>query len=177
MGFGWPERSAVEALGLDHIDLTVSDLPRSAGFYELVLGALGFSRVKHPSYTAWSNGRMNIGLREAGPESGAGSVDRLRPGLHHLALRAKSRSDVDEFHGLLVEHGLPVFDPPAEYPAYGPSYYAVFFPDPDLMKLELVHFPWGYWRRVQTEGHDRRARYEPGRELLLPSSPSKLRRP
>jgi len=153
----------VEALDLDHIDLTVSDLKRSADFYELVLGALGFSRVEHPTYTAWSNGRMNIGLRQASGEHGAARVDRFRPGLHHLALRAKSRSDVDEFHGLLVERGLPVLDPPAEYPAYGPSYYAVFFADPDAMKLELVHFPWGYWRRVQAEGHDGRARYAPRR--------------
>jgi len=150
----------VEALGVDHIDLTVSDLRRSGEFYELVLGALGFSRIEHPTYTAWSNGRMNIGLRKASPAHGTTGVDRCRPGLHHLALRAKSRSHVDEFHRLLVARALPVLDPPAEYPEYGPSYYAVFFADPDAMKLEFVHFPWGYWRRVQTEGHDARPRYE-----------------
>ena len=150
----------MEALGLDHIDLTVSDLRRSTEFYELVLGALGFSRIEHPTYTAWSNGRMNIGLRQATSAHPAAAVDRFRPGLHHLALRAKGRSDVDEFHRLLVGRGLPVLDPPAEYPEYGPSYYAVFFADPDGMKLELVHFPWGYWRRVQTQGHDPRPRYE-----------------
>jgi catechol 2,3-dioxygenase-like lactoylglutathione lyase family enzyme len=149
----------VEVLGLDHIDLTVCNLERSTDFYELVLGALGFSRVEHPAYTAWSNGRIIIGLREANPEHRAVSADRFRPGLHHLALRAKSRSDVDEFHALLVARGLSVLDPPAEYPEYGPSYYAVFFADPDAMKLEFVHFPWGYWRRVQTEGHDGRPRY------------------
>lgn len=149
----------MEALGVDHIDLTVSDLGRSAAFYELVLGALGFSRIEHPTYTAWSNGRMNIGLRQATSAQPAG-VDRFRPGLHHLALRAKSRSDVDEFHRFLLAGALPVLDPPAEYPEYGPSYYAVFFADPDAMKLEFVHFPWGYWRRVQTEGHDARPRYE-----------------
>jgi catechol 2,3-dioxygenase-like lactoylglutathione lyase family enzyme len=153
----------VEALGLDHVDLTVSDLRRSTSFYELVLGALGFSRIEHPTYTAWSNGRMNIGLRQATSAHSAVAVDRFRPGLHHLALRAKDRSDVDEFHRLLVGRGLPVLDPPSEYPEYGPSYYAVFFADPDGMKLELVHFPWGYWRRVQTQGHDIRPRYEPRR--------------
>ena len=40
------------------------------------------------------------------------------------------------------------------------TYYAVFFADPDGMKLELVHYPWGYWRKVQTEGRDPRPRYE-----------------
>jgi len=159
-GMGAPERKGVETLGLDHIDLTVGDLKRSTDFYELVLGALGFSRIAHPTYTAWSNGRMNIGLRQASPEHQAKRVDRFCPGLHHLALRAKNRSDIDGLHAFLVERGLPVLDPPAEYPEYGPSYYAVFFQDPDAMKLELVHFPWGYWRRVQTEGHDGRPRYE-----------------
>src|SRR4029434_9937307 len=40
-------------------------------------------------------------------------------------------------------------EPPAEYPEYGTGYYAVFFADPDGLKLEAVHFPWGYWKRVQ----------------------------
>ena len=44
-------------------------------------------------------------------------------------------------------------------PEYGKDYYATFFPDPDGLKLELVHFPWGYWRRAQTAGTDDRARY------------------
>ena len=39
------------------------------------------------------------------------------------------------------------------------DYYATFFPDPDGLKLEFVHFPWGYWRRAQTGGMDERARY------------------
>ena len=32
-------------------------------------------------------------------------------------------------------------DPPAEYPLYAPGYYAVFFADPDGLKLEFVHMP------------------------------------
>jgi len=68
---------------------------------------------------------------------------------------------VDRVHDLLVRDGITVLDPPAEYPEYGPQYYAVFFADPDGMKLEVVHFPWGYWRRVQSEGGDERPRYAP----------------
>jgi catechol 2,3-dioxygenase-like lactoylglutathione lyase family enzyme len=37
--------STCEVLGVDHIDLTVTDLPRSIAFYETVLGALGFRRL------------------------------------------------------------------------------------------------------------------------------------
>jgi glyoxylase I family protein len=151
----------VEVLALDHIDLTAVDLERSTGFYELVLGALGFSRVEHPSYVAWSNGRMNLGLRAAAEAERHIAFDRNRAGLHHIALRAAARADVDEFHAFLVAHRLSVLDSPAEYPEYGPDYYAVYFADPDGIKLELVHFPWGYWRGVQRDGSDDGPRYSP----------------
>jgi glyoxylase I family protein len=152
----------VKALGLDHVDLNTTDLARATGFYALVLGALGFSRIAHESYVAFSNGRMNIGLRQASAEQRRAAHDRTRAGLHHLALRAQRRSDVDALHRFLLERDLPVLDPPAEYPEYGPGYYAVFFADPDGLKLELVHFPWGYWRRVQTDGFDERPRWRAG---------------
>jgi hypothetical protein len=32
-----------------------------------------------------------------------------------------------------------VLDPPADYPAYGEGYDAVFFTDPDGIKLEFVY--------------------------------------
>ena len=60
---------------------------------------------------------------------------------------------------LLVRVGVTVLDAPAEYPQCAPDYYAVFFADPDGMKLELVSFPWGYWRKLMTEGKDWRPRY------------------
>ena len=66
--------------------------------------------------------------------------------------------DIDALHNLLLEKKLTVLDAPAEYPQYGARYYAVFFADPDGMKLEAVHFPWGYWKRVQTDGGDSRPR-------------------
>jgi catechol 2,3-dioxygenase-like lactoylglutathione lyase family enzyme len=60
--------------------------------------------------------------------------------LHHFAWNADSREEVDRFHKLLLERGVEVLDPPAEYD-YEPGYYAVFFSDPDALKLELVHVP------------------------------------
>ncbi len=43
--------------------------------------------------------------------------------------------------GLLIEISATVLDPPADYPAYGNGYYAVFFADPDGIKLEFVYLP------------------------------------
>ena len=44
-------------------------------------------------------------------------------------------------HELLLGIAAVILDPPADYPAYGPGYYALFFADPDGLKLEFVHFP------------------------------------
>jgi len=151
----------MDVLGVDHIDLTVNDLARSAPFYEKVLGALGFRRVPHATYLVWANAHLAIGLRAAAPAAREAAFDRYRVGLHHFALRVRRRDEVDRVHDLLARDGITVLDPPAEYPEYGPQYYAVFFADPDGMKLEVVHFPWGYWRRVQSEGGDERPRYAP----------------
>lgn len=66
--------------------------------------------------------------------------DRYAPGLHHFCWSADSRADVDAFHEVLGAHGLSVLDPPADYD-YEPGYHAVFFADPDGMKLELAYVP------------------------------------
>jgi catechol 2,3-dioxygenase-like lactoylglutathione lyase family enzyme len=152
----------VEVLGLEHIDLTVSDLSRSTGFYACVLEALGFRRFGHPvGHPSWSNGKFTLTLRPVAPEFAAAEFNRYRVGLHHLAFKVRQRTDVDALYRLLTEKKFVVLDPPAEYPEYGRGYYAVFFQDPDRFKLEAVHFPWGYWARVQSEGHDTRPRSEP----------------
>ena len=83
----------------------------------------------------------NIGTGQVRTATSGGSHDRYSPGLHHLAWRVESREAVDAAHALLVEHRIPVLDPPAHYPEYSGDYYAVFFADPDGIKLEIVHAP------------------------------------
>jgi catechol 2,3-dioxygenase-like lactoylglutathione lyase family enzyme len=153
---------ALEVFGVEHIDLTVNDVARSAAFYDKVLGALGFRKLETPegdTDVRWGNAHLTIAIRPAPPADRGAEFDRYRVGLHHLALRAHSRSDVDEFHRFLAREKMTVLDAPAEYPQYGPNYYAVFFADPDGIKLELTHFPWGYWRRAMTDGGDPRPRH------------------
>ena len=111
----------IEALGVEHLDLTVNDLQLSLPFYAKVLEYLGFRRVTHESYIAWSNSHMGIGFRAAPPEEKSATFSRYRVGLHHLALRAKSREDVDKFYQFLTQEGITILDPPAEYPEYGPN--------------------------------------------------------
>ena len=152
----------IEVLGVEHIDLTVNDVARSRAFYDKVLGELGFRKFDDENYLHWSNAQMTIAIRGASDTHRGAEFDRYRVGFHHLALRARSRADVDQFHRFLVREKLTVLDTPAEYPQYGEHYYAVFFADPDGIKLELVHYPWGYWKKAQTEGRDDRPRHQDG---------------
>lgn len=132
---------------IHHIDLTVRDPQASRGFYDAVLGFMGY-RIsdEHARGIDWDReaagaGFCSIGvMRAEGPGAGR-AHDRYSPGLHHLAWTAESRADVDALHALLVEIGATVLDPPADYPRYGAGYYAVFFADPDGLKLEYVYKP------------------------------------
>jgi glyoxylase I family protein len=131
---------------LSHFDLTVTDLVSSVDFYDRVLGRLGYRRLDDAGAGApcWgisdaAGGFFTIALKPARPGRTA-RHDRRAPGLHHLAFHADSREDVDAFHGFLLEIGATILDPPAEY-GYTPGYYAVFFTDPDGIKLEVVFEP------------------------------------
>jgi len=129
--------------GVHHVDLVVSSIERSLPFYRDLLGPLGFHRIGEVEgergETIWylSGAGGVIGLREAQTE---GDYDRYRVGLHHLAFEASSRAAVDERAEWLRSQGAEIESGPEEY-AYIPGYYAVFFYDPDGIKLELVHVP------------------------------------
>ena len=125
-----------------HIDLTVAYKERSRPFYDAVLGFLGYRRSADDERGSdWDRDGEpfhSIGIVEARGDGAARIHDRYSPGLHHLAWAAESREDVDALHDLLRGIGATILDAPADYPRYGPTYYAVFFADPDGLKLEYV---------------------------------------
>ncbi|HUP31511.1 MAG TPA: VOC family protein [Gaiellaceae bacterium] len=129
--------------GVHHVDLVVSSVERSLPFYRDLLGPLGFHRISEVEgergETIWyfSGPGGFVGLRQA---QSLGGADRYRVGLHHLAFEAVSRAVVDERHDWVVRSGATVESPPQVY-AYSLGYYAVFFYDPDGIKLEIVHVP------------------------------------
>lgn len=131
-----------------HIDLSVTDPKVSCPFYEAVLGFMGYAPGQKREdggrdfdLTKPSGNFSSIGIRAAQGENSVHGHDRYAPGLHHLAWRAESRGDVDALHAVLQTIGATVLDAPADYPEYGRDYYAVFFADPDGMKLEYVFLP------------------------------------
>jgi glyoxylase I family protein len=128
---------------LHHVDLVVSSIERSLPFYRDLLAPLGFHRIgevegeRGETIFYLSGAGCSLGLRAAQSE---GPFDRYRVGLHHLALEAGSRAVVDERADWLRGQGVEIESGPEEY-SYVPGYYAVFFYDPDGIKLEIVHVP------------------------------------
>jgi glyoxylase I family protein len=133
---------------MHHLDLTVQDLERSAPFYESVLGFMGYRRSKTgDGWIDWDlptpdGSCCSIAIRRAQRER---PHDRYTVGLHHFAWAAASRDDVDRLHAHLQKLGEKlggaILDAPADYPQYRAGYYALFFADPDGLKLEYAYTP------------------------------------
>jgi glyoxylase I family protein len=132
---------------VSHIDLVVRSLKRSLAFYRALLGPLGYTverqiigeRGEAVHYLRGEAIRNAIGLRQAQSESPE-TYDRYAVGLHHVAFEVSSRDIVDERAQWLRTQGAQIESGPSEY-SYTPGYYAVFFYDPDGIKLEILHRP------------------------------------
>jgi catechol 2,3-dioxygenase-like lactoylglutathione lyase family enzyme len=132
-------RAGARVVQIDHLVLTVSDFTKSREFYGKVLGFLGFEVLdKFPTMMGWTNGKTRLWI------SAADAPGRKHPhrkgdvGFHHYAFQLRSRRDVDALHAFLTREGFEIADPAGEY--YD-DYYAVFFHDPDGMRLEGMK--WG----------------------------------
>jgi catechol 2,3-dioxygenase-like lactoylglutathione lyase family enzyme len=131
---------------IDHLDLVVTSLEQSLDFYRGLLEPLGYVRLSEIAgergervlYIGRIGGMGSVSLREAQSDAHPLPYDRYAVGLHHLAFTASSRAAVDERAAWLCERGAQIESGPEEYD-YTPGYYAVFFYDPDAIKLEIVH--------------------------------------
>ncbi len=132
-------------MGIHHVDIVVSSIERSLPFYRELLGPLGWHGISEVEgergETIWYllGHEAQIGLRAAQSKDRDG-YDRYKIGLHHLGIEVASRAAVDERAGWLRRNGALLESDPQEY-TYSPGYYAVFFYDPDGMKLEILHVP------------------------------------
>jgi glyoxylase I family protein len=130
-------------VGLGHVDLVCRDLERSLAFYRDVFGPLGLQepvlfdgeRGEQIHYLRFPTpGSGSLGLRQALESQ---EFELYAPGLHHVALTAESRADVDAAHAAALEAGAEVLHGPREWLQYHPEYYATFFLDPDGFRIEV----------------------------------------
>lgn len=174
--------------GVHHVEFSVPDYENSIRFYDRMFGWLGYRSF-------WT---LDIGYRSTyymarfpfphsyiGIQPAAVGV-RLNheihtTGIHHIALWACSKSEVDKFHReFLIKAGVTVTDSPGEYPLYAPGYYAVFFVDPNGIRWELaftprIPMPWDVLKTLKLAKQLRKQhpewKHHPAKEMMrtLPS--------
>jgi catechol 2,3-dioxygenase-like lactoylglutathione lyase family enzyme len=128
-------RNTSKVVGIDHISVRVSNYEKSKAFYAKLFGHLGFEISEdYGSTIGWTNGRTRYWIAEA---EGRKSYKMGDVGLHHYAFDLGSRREVDRLQTFLEREGVRIVDPAAEY--YD-DYYAVFFLDPDGIKLEGMKY-------------------------------------
>ena len=120
---------------LHHLSFGVSNLERSAAFYDAVLAALGYVRV-------WTDATA-VGYGLAGGDDkfaiklNANGAVAPGPGFH-VAFAAPSRDAVGRFHAAALNHGGKDNGAPSLRLQYGEHYYAAFVIDPDGHRIEAV---------------------------------------
>jgi catechol 2,3-dioxygenase-like lactoylglutathione lyase family enzyme len=116
---------------IDHIGFEVSDLTRSARFYDAVFGALGARRLRTSGQgVAYGVTEPMIWIVVRGREPA--------PGYGHMALQASGKVAVDAAHSAGLANGGRDDGAPGPRPQYGSRYYAGYLKDPDGLRVEVV---------------------------------------
>jgi catechol 2,3-dioxygenase-like lactoylglutathione lyase family enzyme len=140
--------------GVSHVEFAVLDYETSIAFYDAMFGWLGYSsfsslNMEYQSiyyFTRYVNPHSYIGIQPARTGTKLTHADQA-VGINHIALWARSRTEVDDFHrAFLLERDVTVTDEPKDYPQYTPGYYAVFFDDP----VSGIHWELAWVPRIPT---------------------------
>ena len=129
-----------EVIGIDHIYIAVSDLGRSEAFYDKVMGTLGFRKntftIGGDPHVQYFNRHFGFVLR---PARSRIPHNPYAPGLHHFCLRVEGKDEVGDAAVKLRAAGIDASEPKL-YPEYAADYYAIFFTDPDGLRLEVTNY-------------------------------------
>jgi catechol 2,3-dioxygenase-like lactoylglutathione lyase family enzyme len=116
---------------IDHIGFEVTDLARSARFYDAVFYALGARRMlESPHAIAYGVNDPQVWIVVRGRPPG--------PGYGHVALQASGKAAVDAAYAAALAGGGTDDGPPGMRPQYGSRYYAAYLRDPDGLRVEVV---------------------------------------
>ncbi len=128
---------------LGHVYIYVSDLDNSYKFYKDFLEYLGYKEIVKADWGfAFINNGTSLWFEQTSEKHLKDGYHRKRTGLNHLAFRVTSKENVDKFYkDFLKEKDIKtLYDTPKPFPEYEESYYAVYFEDPDRIKLEVAYY-------------------------------------
>lgn len=138
-----------EVIGIDHIYIAVSHLARSEKFYDVIMQVLGFRKnrflLEGEQHVQYYNRHFGFVLR---PARSPAPHNSYAPGLHHFCLRVDGANEVYEAAIRLKELNILISEPRL-YPEYASDYIAIFFSDPDGVRLEITNY-----RQERRQRHD-----------------------
>lgn len=124
---------------LHHVEIYVKDLAVSKEFWGWLLEKLGYEVFQEwDAGISYLLGDTYLVFVQAEQKHLDVPYHRCRAGLNHLAFHGESRAFVDEMTLALCERGVTILYEDRHPYAGGDDYYAVFFEDPDRMKVEIT---------------------------------------
>ena len=124
---------------LHHVEIYVSDLAKSKEFWGWLLAKLGYSVFQEwdagISYIRNDCYLVFVQTEDRWQEP---AYLRCRTGLNHLAFHGGSREFIDAITAELRTRNVSILYPDRHPHAGGPQSYAVFFEDPDRVKVEIT---------------------------------------
>lgn len=124
---------------LHHIELYVSDLKASTEFWGWLLEELGYTLFQEwETGKSWRLEDTYIVFVQAEERFLDKPYHRSRVGLNHLAFHASSRQHIDQMTDQLKDKSVTILYQNQHPFAGGGTHYAVYFEDPDRIKVELV---------------------------------------
>jgi catechol 2,3-dioxygenase-like lactoylglutathione lyase family enzyme len=124
---------------IHHVEIYVSNLEKTIEFWGWLLSELGYELAnKWEEGITYKLSDTYLVFVQTEEEFLDVPYHRKRTGLNHLAFHAESRAMVDELTSKLKERNTKILYEDKHPFAGGPNYYAVFFEDPDRIKVELV---------------------------------------
>lgn len=124
---------------MDHIEIYVSDLKNSRLFYSWLLETLGFKIFQdwHEGFSYKKQDFYIVFVQTVEKYIEYG-YHRQRIGLNHLAFKCDSKETFEKIHQVIIERDYNMLYS-EKYPfAGGPNHYALYFEDPDRIKIEIV---------------------------------------
>jgi catechol 2,3-dioxygenase-like lactoylglutathione lyase family enzyme len=124
---------------ISHVEIYVSDLQRSTEFWGWLLNYLGYELFqKWDMGISWIKAETYIVLVQVEEKYLQYKYHRCHTGLNHLAFYCDDDSEVDYLTEQLQERKANILYSDRNPYASGKDIYAVFFEDPDRIKVEVI---------------------------------------